>query len=73
MSALLETTVTDANGPVCRNVFSSILTGPGIADGTARFVSECLLWVISGHSSSVRVMSALPPKADIRLCRWDVR
>jgi hypothetical protein len=45
MPALLETTVTDANGPVCRNVFSSILTGPGIADGTARFVSECLLWV----------------------------
>src|SRR5262245_7042269 len=29
MPALLETTVTDANGPVCRNVFSSILTGPG--------------------------------------------
>ncbi len=27
--AVLETTVTDANGPVCRNVFSTILTGPG--------------------------------------------
>ena len=26
---VLETTVTDAHGPVCRNVFSSILTGPG--------------------------------------------
>ena len=26
--AVLETTVTDANGPVCRNVFSTILTGP---------------------------------------------
>jgi hypothetical protein len=29
MPVLLETTVSDANGPVCRNVFSSILTGPG--------------------------------------------
>jgi phospholipase C len=29
LPAVLETTVTDANGPVCRNVFSSILTGPG--------------------------------------------
>jgi hypothetical protein len=28
MPALLETMVTDANGPVCRNVFSSILTAP---------------------------------------------
>jgi hypothetical protein len=27
LPAVLETTVTDANGPVCRNVFSSILTG----------------------------------------------
>jgi hypothetical protein len=29
MPALLETTVTDAKGPVCRDVFSSILIGPG--------------------------------------------
>jgi phospholipase C len=29
MPAVLETTVTDANGAVCRNVFSSMLTGPG--------------------------------------------
>jgi len=29
MPVLLETTVSDANGPVCRNVFSSILTDPG--------------------------------------------
>jgi hypothetical protein len=29
MPALLETIVTDANGPVCRNVFSSILSSPG--------------------------------------------
>jgi hypothetical protein len=29
LPALLETQVTDANGPVCRNVFSSILLGPG--------------------------------------------
>ena len=28
LPALLETTVSDANGPVCRNAFSSILTGP---------------------------------------------
>jgi hypothetical protein len=35
--------------------------------------SQCPLWVISGHLSSVRVMSALPPIADIRRCRWDVR
>ena len=26
--AVLETAVTDSSGPVCRNVFSSILTGP---------------------------------------------
>ena len=29
LPAVLETTVTDANGPVCRNVFSSILTSQG--------------------------------------------
>ena len=29
MPALLETTVTDESGPVCRNVFSSILSVPG--------------------------------------------
>jgi hypothetical protein len=29
LSALLETRVTDANGPVCRNVFSSVLLAPG--------------------------------------------
>lgn len=29
LPALLETRVTDANGPVCRNVFSSMLLGPG--------------------------------------------
>jgi hypothetical protein len=27
---------------------------------------ECPLWVISRHNRPVRVMSALPPKADIR-------
>ncbi len=27
---------------------------------------ECPLWVISRHNGPVRVMSALPPKADIR-------
>jgi hypothetical protein len=29
LPALLETTTTDANGQVCRNVFSSIVVGPG--------------------------------------------
>jgi hypothetical protein len=29
LPALLETRVTDANGPVCRNVFSSVLLAPG--------------------------------------------
>jgi hypothetical protein len=29
LPVLLETRVTDANGPVCRNVFSSVLLAPG--------------------------------------------
>jgi len=33
---------------------------------TANSDAQCLLWVISGHFSDVRPMSALPPEADIR-------
>ena len=33
---------------------------------------QCPLWVISGHGEPFSVMSALPPKADIRQ-RVDVR
>jgi hypothetical protein len=33
----------------------------------------CPLWVNSGHRHQVRLMSALPPKADIPQRRLDVR
>src|SRR6516165_10841008 len=34
---------------------------------------RCPLWVISGHLRHVRLMSALPPKADIAECDHHVR
>src|ERR1700741_2668586 len=41
---------------------------------TRHFVARtCLPWVISRHFGSAIAMSALPPKADICGCRWNVR
>ena len=31
--------------------------------------AQCLLWVISGHHGPLRVMSVLPPIADVHRCR----
>jgi hypothetical protein len=66
--------------PTCRNQIL-ILDGfcPNIVSASVASVSKwlwlslCPLWVISRHPRRKKIMSALPPKADIDRRFWNVR